>query len=395
MSNPSHPTPHDLAKSIGKQIAKNLIPMQIALISEQQTVDTKAMDLFKDLSSKDFGHVCNLLLGINCNGTVSVTLDDVINCLVMFESAVQFAVNAEVSKQKNIKKTTFYKRYIDGAVQFAWKCVCTVLGGRQDKGVSVPAAAGMILMNMGVPDPRGRIRGNLLLPHHFQFEPNTSHMVRFKDLYDHLHRFGLFLKENHQGERKNFYLAGTGANAKKFMSSLQPRVYNTASTSSVSTVQDEASDNIIEDDITEEDSEGDSVERKNTNRLRDLGIESNANRNTSRNEAKVFNKESQILTINRDEGENDMRSIIHHEKGQTLQTKEEDNRSVQGQNTRSKSAHVSIEDAKTFHELLDLLPSTKLIDRTREEKLVMDLSDRVVFKNSYPVNKILFEELMR
>ena len=405
---------HDLAESIRKKINNLFIPTQISLILEQQSNDKRAWDLFNDLSPKDVCSVCNLLLGIDCKKGVHATPDDVINCLVMFQAAVQFTKNCEVSKQR-ITKKIFYNRYIDGSVQFAWTCVCTLLGGRQDKGQIVKPVAGMILMNMGQPDSRGRIRGNMHLPQPFQFDSNNFRCSNFKDLFDHLHKFGLFLKESYQGARKSLYLAATSERASEFMLLLlhpgkisnnlifhnsfeklnSDTILNAdeAGTSSFSlTVQDEAFKTEEDDKTKGERAVDGTTEINNAKIIADLGTDSLAKKR-----AIVFNNGQTSTSNTCCEAENNTQGTsqkIH----QNLHKKGQEDQSVQEQNmlnSKCDFVHVSIEDAKTFHKLLDLLPSAELIDNAREKNLVMDLSDRVKFKNSYPVNKIIFEEFMR
>ena len=376
---------HALADSIRQQIVHNLIPEQIKLISEQLSLDKKILDQFKDLNPDDVGHVCDLLLGINASGLVQFIPEDVVNSVVRFEAAIQFAKNAKGAEHRSVSKRLFYHHHFEGAVQLAWDCVRSVLGGRQGKGDQLLISAGMILMNMGEPDNRGQIRGNLQLPTHFHFDNNNSPCVVFKDLYDHLHKFGMSLKNSYQGERRSYFLAATTEKAKLFMVSLQPRMPSNHLylNSTVDRLLSEASSLSSDEKSQSSCSTAKSVDKEDIEVPRVPRIQA---KNKPGNSAKMPNK--RLFG-------NSCRSTEQKLKAAKLQKKEQDSQKASEPNMNSISVDFdfpSIENVKTFDGLVDLLPSAHVGEG---EKLVMNLSDRLVFKNSQPVNSIIFNVLMR
>ena len=215
----------ETAESIRQEIVNNLIPLQIAQISDQHAIDKKVANLFEELSPEDERLVCDFLLGFGCISGVHATRNDVMHCLIMFEAAIQFSENAETVDNQRISKEMFYTRYLEGAIQCAWRYVRSIIAGREEKGIHIYIPAGMILMNMGTVDSRGRIRGNMSFPHHFQFSPNQDkERVTFKDLIEHLLQFGLSIKSKYQGRLCDFYLSATTTNALHYMQPKHPGI---------------------------------------------------------------------------------------------------------------------------------------------------------------------------
>ena len=133
--------------------------------------------LFNKVREEDVGIICDSFLGLP-EGTNSC-VDDIIQCRVYFESAMEYAATATDDIPFDGTGFVFYDHFLRVAVDRTWQLVCKPIRDRQkNRNTRLSREAGMILLQFD--------RNKMRLPHNFTY--NT-----FQKLYKYLNNLLAFL----------------------------------------------------------------------------------------------------------------------------------------------------------------------------------------------------------